>query len=220
MITKSMRFFLRNAGPGLIVQEAMYGFIMALIFITAARFGLLGDISRTNLLILILGMNVTWGAIDMVVFFLVDEWEHHQMHRFMQTRDPGRYTVEELLEEDFSGTVLDSMYVEDRRKVYDIVLASDYVPDMCYKKKTRELFKSALVAFIVTSLTVVPFALCLLLIPDMGDALLFSAVLASLCLFFTGFATAPYLGKNGVRFGLAVAIVSLVITIIATVTGG
>ena len=82
--------FVKSAGPGLIVQEAMYGFIMALIFITATRFGFFGDISASRLVVMILGMNLTWGAIDMVVFYLVDEGEHHQMHRFMQTRDPGR----------------------------------------------------------------------------------------------------------------------------------
>ena len=208
MAFKPVRFLVRNGGPGLVVQEAMYGFIMALIFITATRFGLLGDISETELLLLILGMNVTWGAIDMIVFFFVDEGEHHQMHRFMETHDPGKYTVRELLDE------------VDRQKVYDIVMSSKPVPDVCYRKKTKELFMSAFVAFIVTALTIIPFALCLLLIPDMGDALLISALVASLCLFFIGFAMGPYLGKNGARFGLVVALISLVITVIATVTGG
>ena len=220
MAFKPVRFLVSNAGPGLVVQEAMYGFIMALIFITATRFGLLGDISETELLLLILGMNVTWGAIDMIVFFFVDEGEHHQMHRFMETHDPGKYTVRELLDEDFAGTVLDSMYEVDRQRVYDIVMSSEPVPDSCYRKKTKELFMSAFVAFIVTALTIIPFALCLLLIPDMEDALLISALLASLCLFFIGFAMGPYLGKNGARFGLAVALVSLMITVIATLTGG
>ena len=156
----------------------------------------------------------------MIVFFFVDEGEHYQMHRFLETHDPGKYTVKELLDEDFAGTVLDSMYEEDRQKVYDIVMSSDPVPDHCYKRKTKELFMSAFVAFIVTALTIVPFMLCLLLIPDMEDALLISALLASLCLFFIGFAMGPYLGKNGARFGLAVALVSLMITVIATLTGG
>ena len=103
MAFKPVRFLVSNAGPGLVVQEAMYGFIMALIFITATRFGLLGDISEIELLLLILGMNVTWGAIDMIVFFFVDEGEHYQMHRFLETHDPGKYTVKELLDEDFAG---------------------------------------------------------------------------------------------------------------------
>lgn len=217
---KPLHSFVKSAGPGLIVQEAMYGFIMALIFVTATRLGVFGDISATHLLLMILGMNLTWGAIDMIVFYLVDEGEHYQMHRFMQTRDPGKYTVKELLDEDFFGTVLDSMYEEDRQKVYDIVLASEHVPDECYNRKRKELFVSALMAFIITSLTIVPFAVCLLLIPDMKDALFASAIVASLCLFAIGYRMGPYLGKIGVRFGLAVAVISLVITVIATFTGG
>ncbi len=217
---RPVRFFIKSAGPGLIVQEAMYGFIMALIFVTATRLGVFGDITSTHLLLMILGMNLTWGAIDMIVFYLVDEGEHYQMHRFMQTRDPGKYTVKELLDEDFSGTVLDSMYEEDRRKVYDIVLSSEHVPDECYRRKRRELLQSAVVAFLVTSLTIVPFAICLLLIPDMNDALLVSAVMASLCLFFIGYRMGPYLGKAGMRFGLVVALISLAITVVATFTGG
>ena len=215
-----MRFFVRSAGPGLVVQEAMYGFIMALIFVTATRFGVFGDISKEHLLMMILGMNITWGAIDMVVFYMVDEGEHYQMHRFLQTRDPGLYSVKDLLDEDFSGTVLDSMYEEDRQRVYDIVLSSECVPDDCYGQKRKDLLKSAFVAFLVTALTVVPFALCLLLIPDMKDALLASAVMASLCLFGIGYRMGPYLGKNGMHFGFAIAVVSLVITIVATLTGG
>ena len=215
-----MRFFIKSAGPGLIIQEAMYGFIMALIFVTATRFGVFGDISATHLLLMILGMNMTWGAIDMIVFYLVDEGEHYQMHRFMQTRDPGKYTVRELLDEDFSGTVLDSMYEEDRQRVYDIVLSADHVPDRCYNLKKKELFLSALVAFLVTSLTIVPFAICLLFIPDMNNALLLSAIVASVCLFIIGYRMGPYMGKVGVHFGLVVALISLTITIIATFTGG
>ena len=220
MVFRPVRAMVKSAGPGLIVQEAMYGFIMALIFVTATRIGVFGDISATRLLAMIFGMNITWGAIDMIVFYLIDEGEHYQMHRFMQTRDPGKYTVRELLDEDFSGTVLDSMYERDRQKVYDIVLSSECVPDGCYRAKRKELFKSAVVAFIVTSLTIVPFAICLMFVPDMDDALLFSAIVASLCLFVIGNMMGPYLGKNGYRFGLIVASISLLITLIATFTGG
>lgn len=215
-----MRAIFRTAGPGLIVQEAMYGFIMALIFITAARVGLLGDVSNADLLILIVGMNLTWGAIDMIVFFLVDEGEHYQMHRFLKTRDPGKYTVQELLDEDFAGTVLDSMYREDRQKVYDIILASECVPDDCYRLKRGELLKSAISAFVVTSLTIVPFVICLLLIPDEGMSRFVSAMVASACLFCTGCKLGPYLGKSAFWFGSLVAAVSLIITFVATFTGG
>ena len=49
---KPLHSFVKSAGPGLIVQEAMYGFIMALIFVTATRLGVFGDISATHLLLI------------------------------------------------------------------------------------------------------------------------------------------------------------------------
>ena len=76
MVFRPVRAMVKSAGPGLIVQEAMYGFIMALIFVTATRIGVFGDISATRLLAMIFGMNITWGAIDMIVFYLIDEGEH------------------------------------------------------------------------------------------------------------------------------------------------
>ena len=63
-------------GVSLALQELLYGLIMALIFITAARVGVLHYTDRENLVILIMGMNLTWGAIDAIVFYLLDIFSH------------------------------------------------------------------------------------------------------------------------------------------------
>ena len=66
------RGIVRKTGPGLAIQEVLYGFIMALIYVTAARIGILRYTDTLNLVILIIGMNFTWGFIDAVVFYMVD----------------------------------------------------------------------------------------------------------------------------------------------------
>ena len=68
-----------NTGPGLALQEMMYGFIMALLFITATRFGVIDCNSAIDLIVLMAGMDFTWGAIDCILFYFVDVLDQRRM---------------------------------------------------------------------------------------------------------------------------------------------
>ena len=80
---RPFRGIVRKTGPGLAIQEVLYGFIMALIYVTAARIGVLSYTDTTNLVILIIGMNFTWGLIDAVVFYIVDVFDQTKFIRIM-----------------------------------------------------------------------------------------------------------------------------------------
>lgn len=56
---------------GLIIQEAMYGFIMALTFVTVAKLGIV-RYERENLIIAIIMMDFVWGVIDLIIFYNLD----------------------------------------------------------------------------------------------------------------------------------------------------
>lgn len=57
----AVRGLVKMTGLALALQELMYGFIMELIFVSAARIGILDYGSATHLAITIIGMNATWG---------------------------------------------------------------------------------------------------------------------------------------------------------------
>lgn len=56
-------------GPSTALQELLYGFIMALIFVNAARLGILEYSDPMDFVLVIIGMNATWGAIDGIIFY-------------------------------------------------------------------------------------------------------------------------------------------------------
>ena len=59
-------------GPGTALQELLYGFIMALIFVNAVLLGVVSFDSKWQFILVVLGMNATWGAIDGIVFYYLD----------------------------------------------------------------------------------------------------------------------------------------------------
>ena len=63
--------FLKDVSKELIVQEAMYGFVMALTFVTAVQLGIVEYHDRGRLCLAISGMIFVWGMIDM--FFISPE---------------------------------------------------------------------------------------------------------------------------------------------------
>ena len=64
--------FVSRIDRELVLQEAMYGFVMALTFITAEQLGLVDYNTRSKLILAILGMDFVWGAIDMYIFYRMD----------------------------------------------------------------------------------------------------------------------------------------------------
>ncbi len=95
-----------RTGPGLALQELMYGFIMALLFVTAARFGLFNYDTAADIIVLMVGMDFTWGAIDCILFFTVDVLEQRRMLNYMRSGLPADEKAE-LMSEDFDCTPLD-----------------------------------------------------------------------------------------------------------------
>ena len=96
-----------KTGTGLALQEVLYGFIMALIFITAARIGILKYDDATDLIILIVGMNLTWGAIDAVVFYFIDTMNQRKYVRLLESEDIDRQERLDALLSEFGGTPMD-----------------------------------------------------------------------------------------------------------------
>ena len=214
------RGIVRKTGPGLAIQEVLYGFIMALIYVTAARIGILRYTDTLNLVILIIGMNFTWGLIDAVVFYMVDVFDQRKFVRIMSACDlPHERKVEMMLDE-FSGTPLDILDPEDERRICEEILSKTMESESERLSDRRAMRDSAVACFIITILTTIPIVVPLLLIEDTEIALTVASGLSSICLFFIGFRMERYLGVNRWAAGLFLTAIGWAITITATFTGG
>ena len=216
------RGLVNMTGPALALQELMYGFIMELIFVTAARIGILDYGSAIDLVMMIIGMNATWGAIDAVIFYLIDAFSERNHARIIDSaRESGnREEAVEYLLDAFSGTPLDALLPEDERMICEKILDCRTEDAEGMSRDRRAMALSSLGCFIITLLTVVPVALPLLLIQDTVLALGVASGLSSVILFFVGYCMKYHYATNGWATGLFLAGVSWAITIIATFTGG
>ena len=209
----------RNTGRGLALQEALYGFIMAMLFITASAFGLINVESNIDVIILIVGMNFSWGAIDMVIFYFIDVAEQKKHFRIL--RGDGLYDdKKKVIRDNLSGTIVDCLDDESEDKVVELIAESGLEPEEQEKEARKDLFKSAFSSFLITMITVIPSVLSLLIIDDLKDGLMWAGLTSSICMFFVGYKLGPYLGTKGMFSGLMVLLLGLSITIIATFTGG
>lgn len=210
-------------GPGLALQELMYGFIMELIFVTAARIGMLDYGSTVHLVALIVGMNVTWGAIDAVVFYLVDSFsarEHRRMIEYGKTGPAEREKAVDYLIDEFGGTPLDSLDPEEERRICESIVDRRVQDADEITADRRSMMRSSLGCFIITFLTIIPVAIPILLIEPVETALTVTSALSAVILFFVGYMMKDYFSVNGWVMGAFLTGVSWTITIVATFTGG
>lgn len=214
------RGIVRRTGPDLALQEILYGFIMALIFVSAARIGILQYEGKWDLVVLIAGMNLTWGAIDAIVFYMVDVFNQRKFVRLMENTDMTSEERLELMIDEFSGTPLDILDPEGERAVCEQILRMK-LEDLSERQKDRRAMRdSALGCFAITALTIIPVVLPILLVPDITMGLTASSILSAVVLFFVGFRMESQIGVNRWISGLVLTSIAWAITIVATYTGG
>jgi hypothetical protein len=219
--TGLIKTFVGHTGPELATQEALYGFVMGLIFINSALVGLISYESPWNLVMMIVGMNFVWGFIDMYIFYRMDV---SAQKRNIGILNNGERTVEERRGEIYDAlgnTIFDVLTEEDKIKATDLVLNSNVETNIEMKADRRAMFLSALSCFLITFLTSVPLVFCLLLISDPTDSLHTAVILACICLFFIGYKLEPSKNmKYKVRTGASIALLAAGLTIFATFLGG
>lgn len=210
-------------GPGLALQELLYGFIMELIFVTAARIGMLDYGDAVGLCILIVGMNFTWGAIDAVIFYIINLMGARKNAAMIDLGKNGgkdREAAIDYLMDEFAGTPMDSLTPEEERRICGLVVECQTEDEEGLARDRRDMRASSVGCFVITCLTVIPVIVPILLLEPLSLGLDVASALCSTILFFVGYMLKDYLSVNGWAMGLFLAGVSWAITIIATFTGG
>lgn len=222
MAKNPIRSLVTMTGPALALQELLYGFIMELIFVTAARVGILDYGSATGLVIMILGMNATWGAIDAVIFYMIGAFSERNHARIIDEARGGRNREEavEYLMNAFGGTPLDALRPEDERMICERILNCRTEDAAGFSRDRRTMALSSLGCFVITLLTIIPVAAPILMIRDTALALGVASALSSVILFFVGYRMKDHFATNGLAMGLFLTGISWAITIVSTFTGG
>lgn len=208
-------------GPGTALQEILYGFIMGLIFIYGALFGLLEFESTTAFVIAEVGMCVTWGVIDGIIFYYIWTLETRRTYEVI-TNNAGmdrESRVNEIMD-SLSGTALDVISDEEKRAVCQNILDKEIQSVEELRSDNKAMIMNSLGCVFFGSIALVPLLAPLLFIDDFMEAIEMSCWIASIVLFFTGYSIAPYIRANRILTGVVLAGISLLISIIAVFTGG
>ncbi len=215
--------FISKLDPDLIIQEAMYGFIMALTLVTTAQVGLVHYPSRQALVMAIIGMDFVWGAIDMYIFYRIDLLSRsRRINKYVNEFEGADHeTRVRIAEEELHDTMFEFASPSDRRKMAEIFADSRCCGADALRSSNRHYVINALTAFFVTIMTVIPSVVCLEFIADFTLAALTTSIVSVVALFFVGYRLSPSdTTRSKIITGLTVAGISLLFTVFAAVFGG
>jgi len=204
------------------LQELLYGFIMCLIYIDAAKFGLMEFTDREGFIGIILGMIVTWGVIDAIVYYYLTKCNQRLYIRVISGADSNLSREEriDILMNELSGTPLDVIKNEEQRRICENLLDREIEPEEEIKSDTHGMMLTAIGMIIFTMITLIPILVPVMIFDDLNLGMDIASYMSSICLFFVGFHLGPKIGVNSFLSGLTLSLVTLAISLIATLTGG
>lgn len=216
-----IKAFIGYTGPELATQEALYGFVMALIFITSAQVGLISYESPWDIIILIVGMNFVWGVIDMYIFFRMDMIAQKRYVEILSKEDDVDGSRRRELYDAVGNTIFDALTEEDKEKAVDLLSNGRPGTKQEIAEDRKNMFLSAVTCFIITLMTTIPLIICLLSIENTTDALYWTTVVACVCLFVVGYLLEPSRSRRSKTLtGLSIAVIAYLLTFFATYLGG
>ena len=220
-----VREIISGMDPDLLVQEVMYGSIMALTFVITAQFDVLAYNDRTELAIAIIAMDFVWAVIDLLLFYrsdLVGMARRAKLSRKLHSGD-DRGELRADIEAEFEGTFLDMTDDETRREVIDKIMMSG-PPDNPHNLASvskRRYRKSAIGSFIAAVFPAFPPSICLLIISDYDTSLFAASLSINIIMFYVGIMASPYSRlSRRILTGLVIVGLGFLLTVFAAVCGG
>ena len=115
---KLLHELIRMTGISTSVQELLYAIIMAMIFVYAARFGVLEFAGVGEFILVQFGMLFTWGVIDGIIFYWLGACDQRRYCRIISNdvNQTKEQRIEALMDE-FGATPLDVLTEEEERIV-------------------------------------------------------------------------------------------------------
>lgn len=221
MVGCTFRRLISATGTSLALQECLYSFIMAFIFITAAKLGLMTFESKTDYALVTAGMVLTWGVIDALMLYWLNVYDQRESIGLMRkVRNMPEEQAVDALVDAFSGTPLDVIDEEDERKICREMLGKR-IEDMEQIRADRErMMLSSVGCVVICALTLIPLVIPILFFEDLNTGLDAASFISSTLLFFVGFYLGRNIGVNGWVLGISLAGVTWAVSLISTFTGG
>lgn len=213
----------KHIGPSVALQEMIYGLVMALATMSAVFLAAgFEPNSRTTIILAAVGVNITWGLADMLVFILTknfDRSRHQAMAEHIRNDMDGEYPLE-AIEDDLSETIVGTLDPADQRRISLEIIDLESRAVERVPRYSAGHFYGGLTCLFLTMLTAVVVVSPMLFIDSVALGLRVSSVTAIALLFFTGYAWAPFAGLSRWMTGLAMMGTGVVITVATLVLGG
>ena len=212
---------IRMTGLGTSLQELLYATIMALIFVYAARFGVVEFSGVGEFILVQTGMLMTWGVIDGIIFYYIGACDQRRFRRLISNEENlGFEERVDMLMDEFGATPLDVLTEEEERAICERILDRPLESEEESRADRRSMALSSLGCVIVSMLALIPVIVPALLIEDFQTALVAISFVCSALLFFVGYLMAPFIGTNKWLTGLSLILLSLAIAVVSVFTGG
>jgi VIT1/CCC1 family predicted Fe2+/Mn2+ transporter len=202
------------------VSELCFGLFMALTFVGTVSAATSGEEAGRKMLYTALGCNLAWGLADAVMYLLrtiVNRGRRQTLALAIKRQLDAAAGVRELrarlpafLAPFFSDADLEA--IRNRIALYDALPERPALE--------REDFLAALGIFVIIVLSTFPVAAPFVIIRHVPTALLVSRVLTLVMLFGCGLALGSYAGWGGLKAGLAMMTLGVLLTMAIIALGG
>lgn len=214
---------LRNIRPLNALQEMIYGLVMSLATISVVSLTVgLDQSTRLTIAAAALGVNITWGLADMLIFSVMESFDrsHHRKMAAWVFSEPDEDWALDAIRIDLEGTIVGRLDPADRERIYLDVLDSGTKSLEPQRPFSLGVVKSGLLAFLITVVTALPVTLIILLVDPVSLAFQTASATAVVLLFLVGYVWAPFAGVSRWRAGLVLMGIGLLITLSTLVIGG
>jgi VIT1/CCC1 family predicted Fe2+/Mn2+ transporter len=220
---EKVRVLTRHIRPINALQELIYGLVMSLATISVVSLTIgLDESTRHTLALSVLGVNITWGLADMLIFSVLESFDRSRHRKVIDWvfSEPDEDWALDAIRDDLSGTIIARLDPADRERIYLDVLESGNRALEPHPKFSLSVLKGSLIAFMITVAASFPVVLTVMLVNPIELAHTAASAIAVLLLFLTGFVWAPLAGISRWRAGVALMGIGLLITLSTLFIGG
>jgi hypothetical protein len=203
-------FFKENLSLGNRLSECFYGVMMVVIITGLINTGLPPTQETLRILLIVsLGVNISWGIIDGVTAMyggLVNRADYLRIANAIR-EDPGNAEKREMVARSLQGTMVENLAEEDQLKVIDMIATGEPVRNKKFPATWSD-WKVALATLLIDFVLIFPVIIPYFLIDTVRWAVFASHTIAILLLAGVAIIWARYLGLNSLKAGVIISLIS------------
>ena len=209
---RGIPFFKENLSLGNRLSECFYGVMMVVIITGLINTGLPPTEETLRILLIVaLGVNISWGIIDGVTSMyggLVNRADYLRIANAFR-EDPRSPEKREMVARTLQGTMAENLSEEEQATLIDMIGAGEPVGEKRFPATWSD-WKVAIATILIDFVLIFPVIVPYFLIDTVRWAVFASHAIAIILLALVAIIWAGYLGLNRLKAGLIIALISLV----------